>query len=176
MSPSSQTEFKKVYNASPLWKKLQKNVHIVTDNLKWRVGNGESIWLSDKNWVQPDHQIQECQFAKMVWFGSSLMIRTDQINQSSIIDWIDCQLNQAIQQKDDLMESLVKHAIIICWSIYAQRNQVIFQNAKKDPLKAIHRVVQVSQKMSMAVNLHKDFFLLPPGSKWHQQNSSCSWK
>ncbi|KAF7832283.1 reverse transcriptase [Senna tora] len=103
------------------------------------------------------HLFKERQFAKMIWFGSSFMIVIDQINQPSIIDWIDCQFNQALQLKDDLMESLVNQAIIICWSIYTQINQVIFQNAKKDPLEAIHRVVQVSQKMSMAVNLHKDF-------------------
>ncbi|KAF7835695.1 CNGC5-like protein [Senna tora] len=108
------------------------------------------------------------QFAKMVWFGSTLMIRTDQINQSSIIDWIDCQFNKAIQQKDDLMESLFKQAIIIYWSIYTQRNQVIFQNAKKDPLEAIHRVVQVSQKMSMGINFHKDF----PFFSLHDQNGN----
>ncbi|KAF7814780.1 ribonuclease H [Senna tora] len=290
LSPTNPTDFKKTYKASPLWRKIQKYSHIVTDHLNWRVGNGESILLSDKKWIKPDsqtndlhtvkqliiggrfwdldklrtiynkekfnqvininishtnqkdkwvwslsslgkydvkiaynhlstcinnptqrnvawkdywhimlpnkvlmfwwkmlhnglpirhnlvkrgyniedvcpfgcdspetehHLFKDCQFAKAVWFGSNIMIRTDHIIQPSIVDWIDDYFNQASQSNDHLMKKLVKEAITICWSIYTQRNQVIFQGAKKDPMEAIHRASQVSGNLDMANNLHR---------------------
>ncbi|KAF7833439.1 ribonuclease H [Senna tora] len=40
---------------SPLWKKMFKYKHLVTDHLKWRVGDGSSIHLYDRYWVPPDY-------------------------------------------------------------------------------------------------------------------------
>ncbi|KAF7838798.1 ribonuclease H [Senna tora] len=302
ISSTKPWEIKKPYNASPLWRKIQKNTSILTNHIKWRVGNGHSIHLSDSKWFQPDHPAQglekvnqlliagrfwdhhklrllydreksnqilninishtnqpdkliwdltphgqyevktaynflssnsgstihrnvdwkeywrlkllykililwwktlhnglplrlnlvkrgyqiddicpfgcvtseseqhlfkDCQFAKLVWFGSSLMLRTESITQPSIIDWIDDCFNQAIYSRDSNLINTVQDAILVCWSIYTHRNNFIFQNANKDPIAAIHQALTFKQKMYRSYNLDKEhhFFSIQDQSK-----------
>ncbi|KAF7839728.1 ribonuclease H [Senna tora] len=52
------------------------------------------------------HLFKDCQFAKAIWFGSNIMIRTEHITQPSIVDWIDNCFNQANQSNDPLLKKL----------------------------------------------------------------------
>ncbi|KAF7841484.1 reverse transcriptase [Senna tora] len=112
--------------------------------------------------VSEQHLFKDCQFAKMVWYGSNLKIRTDSITHNSIIDWINSCLIQAIQNKDSNLVNMVQDAISIIWSIYTQRNNVIFQNANKDPMEAIYRAQNIKQNISLSLDLAKNshFFSL----------------
>ncbi|KAF7821112.1 ribonuclease H [Senna tora] len=250
---------------SPLWKKLFKYKHLVTDHLKWRVGDGSSIHLYDRYWVPPDYhthpftkvsqlmsggfwdsaklrgvyhprKIQaisqmnisytnqkdtlvwgnsssgkydlkdaypisipeqnvrlfrnSCPFAKLVWFESKLMIRTESINQNSIIDWINYWVQDHDPHHFNIHKSLILEAIVICWIIYTQRNLVLFQEGNRDHNEVLHRVSHVMNTTRHVFQLATmdPFFALdrpyhhlipsPSGNNTHSSDTTiyCSWK
>ncbi|KAF7820655.1 ribonuclease H [Senna tora] len=78
------------------------------------------------------HIFKECQFAKRVWFASRLNIRTENIDNPSMTDWI-CQLmNNGNPRGQDHYQDMLVLILTICWSIYMQRNEILFQQGKAD--------------------------------------------
>ncbi|KAF7820049.1 reverse transcriptase [Senna tora] len=136
------------------------------------------------------HLFKDCPFAKLVWFELKLMIRTESISQNSIIDWIDFWIRDQDTNNAHIRNSLIPEAITICWSIYTQRNQVLFQDGKRDHNDVLHRVSHVMKNIQHAFELPSldPFFALDrphhrpaPSLPRHVANSSsitifCCWR
>ncbi|KAF7807126.1 putative ribonuclease H protein At1g65750 family [Senna tora] len=172
------------------WKTLHKGLPL-RYNLKRRGFNIEDtcLFVCDESETE-SHVFKDWPFAKLVWFESKLMIRTENINQNSIIDWI----THWVQNQDPLhfniRNSLIPEAIVICWSIYTQRNQVLFQDGNRDHNEVLHRVSHIMNNTRHAFQLATmdPFFALdrsyhhlipsPSGNKTHSSEVTiyCSWK
>ncbi|KAF7833063.1 Reverse transcriptase zinc-binding domain [Senna tora] len=284
-------------NSSPLWKQLCKASRVVTDNLGWRVGNGNKIFLNDTKWIPPDHQhlqlhklsdlmypggfwdlakvaqvynspkkqlvldtaishtnvedrliwnksmngeftvkkayelitstthtnsaigfkwdrlwnlplpqrillfwwknlnkglplkmnlarkgfqistecpygcdateteehiFKDCQFAKRVWFASRLNIRTEGISGISMTDWISQKISSLSRTSAHQEKETIMLLLSICWSLYSQRNHLLFQQGKDDVMECLSRAYKIVDDINGIDNLQQQdhFFKL----------------
>ncbi|KAF7818682.1 ribonuclease H [Senna tora] len=248
-------------NSSPLWKQLCKASRVVTDNLGWRVGNGNKIFLNDTKWIPPDHQhlqlhklsdlmypggfwdlakvaqvynspkkqlvldtaishtnvedrliwnksmnenssflvekpnkgpplkmnlarkgfqistecpygcdateteehiFKDCQFAKIMWFASRLNIRTEGISGISMTDWISQKISSFSRTSSPQEKETIMLLLSICWSLYSQRNHLLFQQGKDDVMECLSRAYKIVDDINGIDNLQQQdhFFKL----------------
>ncbi|KAF7843720.1 reverse transcriptase [Senna tora] len=169
-------------------------LHSRTTPTPSRTTNWRNIWRIDMPykitlfWWKTMHR--ECPFAKLVWFHSHLMIRTEDIPHLSIIDWIDYWIQDSNPDHAQIRERFIPEAIIICWSIYTQRNQIVFQNGDKDHNVVLQRVHSLMSKIQHAARLNAldPFYAIQrnpikrrhstrnTGDNLHTSHIFCSWR
>ncbi|KAF7811521.1 ribonuclease H [Senna tora] len=89
------------------------------------------------------HIFKQCQFAKRVWFASRWNIRTEHIGNQSMSNWIRQLLNDGHPAGQNHYHNLILPLLTICWSIYTQRNEILFQQGKADVMECLHRAYRV---------------------------------
>ncbi|KAF7814696.1 ribonuclease H [Senna tora] len=169
-----------LHNGLPLRQNLARRGFRIEDSCPFGCDESET----------ESHLFKNCPFAKLVWFESKLMIRTESINQNSIIDWIDFWIQDQDTNNAHIRNSLIPEAITICWSIYTQRNQVLFQDGKRDHNEVLNRVSHVMKNIQHAFELPTldPFFALDRPhhrpTPYHPRNIAnsssitifCSWR
>ncbi|KAF7825051.1 ribonuclease H [Senna tora] len=132
------------YKVILFWWKTMHNGLPLHHNLKRRGFNIEDTCLFGCEESETEsHVFKDCPFAKLVWFESKLMIRTESINQNSIIDWITHWVQNKDPRHSNIRNYLIPEAIVICLSIYTQHNQVLFQEGNRDHKEVLHRVSHI---------------------------------
>ena len=119
-----------------LWKMCNKCLP-VRQKLHKRVQNISLICPMCHNEEEKlEHLLLLCPFARAVWFGSELSIRTDSFTINDIKDWI-----QEWLMKPDLTQPKAAwfYAQFVCtlWCLWIHRNEVIFKNQSPNPTRVI---------------------------------------
>ncbi|KAF7823905.1 ribonuclease H [Senna tora] len=137
-----------------------------------------------------EHIFKDCQFAKRVWFASRLNLRSDDINALSMSDWITQNISNLSKTSSPQHKEIVMLLLSICWSLYTQRNQLIFQQGKADVTKCLNRAykivdeivgIDIIQRQDHFFNLEVPMKQRGDGSRTTEHNAggivlTCSWK
>ncbi|KAF7843573.1 ribonuclease H [Senna tora] len=163
-------------SASPLWKRICQASKIVMDHMGWRVGNGEKISLYDSKWIPPDHHNHnfitlgelmipggywDREKVTQVYTGRNrLNIRTENIENPSMSNWICQMLNDCTPAGQAHYHDMILPLLTICWSIYTQRNEILFQQGNADVMECLHRAYRVVDELQRTRTLprHDPFF------------------
>ncbi|KAF7836027.1 reverse transcriptase [Senna tora] len=135
------------------------------------------------------HIFKECQFAKRVWFASRLNIRTENIENPSMTDWICQLLNNCNPGGQDHYHDVLLPILTSCWSIYMQRNEILFQRGKADIMECLQRAYRVVDEVQSVGTLQGQdpFFKVDvprrqiriagrsEGHHNHQLKLTCQW-
>ena len=90
-----------------------------------------------------EHLFILCPFARAVWFGINLSIRTDAFSQTNIKEWIQGWLNM---KELTHLKALWFYEQLVCtlWSIWIEKNRGIFKSHCPSPIGVIkHKKNQV---------------------------------
>ncbi|KAF7810642.1 ribonuclease H [Senna tora] len=90
-----------------------------------------------------EHIFKDCQFAKRVWFASRLNLRSDDINALSMSDWISQKISNLSKTSSPQHKEIVMLLLSICWSLYTQRNHLLFQQGKADVAECLNRAYKI---------------------------------
>ncbi|KAF7802375.1 ribonuclease H [Senna tora] len=90
-----------------------------------------------------EHLLKDCQFAKRVWFESRLNLRTEGISSTSMTDWVSQQITTFSSTSFPQHKEMVMLLLSICWSLYTQRNQILFQQGKDDVTECLSRAYRI---------------------------------
>ncbi|KAF7823620.1 Reverse transcriptase zinc-binding domain [Senna tora] len=90
-----------------------------------------------------EHIFKDCQYAQRVWFASRPNLRSDDINASSMSEWISQKISNLSKTSPPQHKEIVMLLLSICWSLYTQRNQLLFQQGKPDVTKCLNKAYKI---------------------------------
>ncbi|KAF7815287.1 Reverse transcriptase zinc-binding domain [Senna tora] len=90
-----------------------------------------------------EHIFKDCQFAKKVWFASKLNLRSAEITDSSRTYWISHNISTFYKRNSPQHKEIIMMLLSICWSLYTQRNLLIFQQGKDDVMEFLSRAYKI---------------------------------
>ncbi|KAF7839238.1 ribonuclease H [Senna tora] len=136
------------------------------------------------------HLFQECHFAKRVWSASRLHLIPGNTNTPSMIDWISNGIATLSKSSPPHQKDILILLISICWSLYTQRNKLLFQHDKDDVMECLNRAYQVVDALAGVDPTQGQDFFFKVGSPRLQRNTgrrrsehllgrmvlTCSWK
>ncbi|KAF7810427.1 ribonuclease H [Senna tora] len=109
------------------------------------------------------HILKDCQYARRVWFASRLNLKVDELPAMSMIDWINQIMNSQNTGNPSHKGQLTLLLISLCWSIYTQRNLLVFQQGRADIMECLQRAYHVVDAINglESIQSQEYFFKLP---------------
>ena len=83
-----------------------------------------------------DHLFLHCPFARAVWHGSNLEVRTSELVHSSVDYWLSASIMHNINRRQDRMFFLQSLCTIL-WMIWNHRHKVLHQGKLSNPMEVI---------------------------------------
>ncbi|KAF7802979.1 ribonuclease H [Senna tora] len=110
-----------------------------------------------------EHILKDCQYARRVWFASRLNLKVDELPAMSMIDGINQVMNSQNTGNPSHQRQLTLLLISLCWSIYTQRNLLLFQQGKADIMECLQRAYHVVDAINGLESIQSQdyFFKLP---------------
>ena len=78
-------------------------------------------------------------FSIVIWFTSSLTITMEYLHPQDIVQWFTQTLHSAIQHSQDITKLICPLAIIM-YTIWFERNQVVFHNHEANPIQTLNLI------------------------------------
>nr|XP_025616741.1 uncharacterized protein LOC112709055 [Arachis hypogaea] len=84
-----------------------------------------------------EHALLLCPWTRAVWFGSSLQLVPTSYNVGSFEKWMMTTINKIMREAGKEKDNILCTLGFVCWCIWKERNQHIFQQTKINPQRAI---------------------------------------
>ncbi|KAF7812220.1 ribonuclease H [Senna tora] len=121
-----------------IWKLLHQSLPLGIHLIRRRFRIDGKCTFGCNTIEDEEHLFKDCPFARAVWFGSSISfvgrIWVDDSFCQSVTSWCNLDLKHPVTG-----QSILHEAIVICWEIYNQRNQVLFSQQPPDPVGVVRK-------------------------------------
>lgn len=132
-----------------IWKLLHDGIAVQSELNIWNLGVIKNCVFCEKKTETQNHLFLDCKFVRMVWFGTSLTLRRENIEPISVKQWIFIVSQQ--ETSEQLAWSFYAPFLVVLWCIWQYRNRVVFQGVRKDSLAILtqHRVMMNSSLVAL---------------------------
>ena len=139
-----------------IWKLLHDSLPVLTNLIRIGIQTTSRCLMCDEGEEALSHLFLQCPFARAIWYGSSLGIRTSELNHLSMKQWLLSHINTTnmpVQTKQSSLRSI----FTIPWTIWIHRN-LIFHNGKTPNLVEVILTSQsLIYRFKEAFNLYKGY-------------------
>lgn len=119
-----------------IWKILRRSLPMFEILNKRGIRNTNLCTLCNEEEESIDHLFLHCPFARAVWHGSNLEVRTSELVHSSVDYWFSASIMHNINKGQDRMFFLQSLCTIL-WMIWNHRHKVLHQGKLPNPMEVI---------------------------------------
>ena len=119
-----------------IWKLLHDNIPIFAILNRKGITTPTRCLLFDDNDETINHMFLTCSFARAIWLGSTLGIRTSDLANVSIKVWITSLFTTFYPLEQNRMIFL-QACFTILWSLWNHRNMVLHQGKTPNPMEVV---------------------------------------
>ena len=107
-----------------IWKTLHDNLPVFANLNKRGIPTSNRCLMWDEEEETITHLFLQCPFARVVWHGSILEIRTSNLNHNTAKQWIlNCIITSRSMEQNRM--SYLQSLFTILWSIWNDRNNIL---------------------------------------------------
>ena len=139
-----------------IWKLLHDSLPVLTNLIRRGIQKTSRCLICDEGEETMSHMFLQCPFARAVWYGSSLGIRTSELNHPSVKQWLLSHVtntNMPIQTKQSSLQSI----FTILWTIWIHRNLILHNGKTPNPIEVILTSQSLICRFKEAFNLYKGY-------------------
>ena len=119
-----------------VWKIMQDSFPMFETLQRRGVMNSANCLMCDSEVESTSHLFLQCNFARVVWHGSALAIRTTELNSFSVKQWIWNYIKTNSITGSMKME-LLQAMFTLLWSIWNHRNMVLRKGKVPNPMEVV---------------------------------------
>ena len=139
-----------------IWKLLHDSLPVLTNLIRRGIQTASRCPMCDEGEETLSHLFLQCPFARAVWYGSSLGIRTSELNHLSVKQWLLNHITAAnipVQTKRSSLQSI----FTTLWTIWTHGNLVLHNGKTPSPVEVILTSQSFICRFKEAFNLYKGY-------------------